>query len=93
MTRVCTCIIYSGKVYKFGKNEFQQRRAGVAEWSRAWAGGTVIMGSNPASFMKFFFLSLSKNMFKFFGGLSCRYLKRKISGTGAETVHVIVRCA
>ena len=30
------------------KNCIQQQRAGLAEWTRARAGGAVVVGSNPA---------------------------------------------
>ena len=44
---------YSGKVYKIGR---------VDEWTSAGAGGAVVVGSNPAQFMNFFFLfPFSKN--------------------------------
>ena len=39
------------------KNDIQQRRAGLAERTRARAGGTVVMGSNPAQFLNFFSFS------------------------------------
>ena len=43
------------------KNDIEQRRAGLAERTRAGAGGKMVMGSNPPQFLNFFFfLSLSK---------------------------------
>ena len=46
------------------KNGIQQRRAGLAQWARAGAGagGAVVVGSNPALIIGFFFffLPLSK---------------------------------
>ena len=33
---------------KVAKNGIQQRQAGLAEWTRAGAGGAVVVGSNPA---------------------------------------------
>ena len=37
------------------KNSIQQRRAGLAERSRAGAGEAVVLGSNPAWIFGFFF--------------------------------------
>ena len=72
-------------MYKFGKKQHPAAAIRVAERTRAWAGGTVVLGSNPVWSMNFFFPHFRK-ISKFFGGLSCRYSKRKISGTGAGTV-------
>ena len=33
---------------KVAKNGIRQRRAGLAEWTGAGAGGAVVIGSNPA---------------------------------------------
>ena len=33
---------------KLAKNSSHQHRAGLAEWTRAGAGGEVVMGSYPA---------------------------------------------
>ena len=65
---------------KVAKNGIQQRRARLAQWARAGAGGAggaEVVGSNPAWIFGFFFffLPLSK-ISKFFGGLLCRYSKR-----------------
>ena len=72
-------------MYKFGKKRHPAAASRVAERTRAWAGGTVVLGSNPVWSMSFFFPHFRK-ISKFFGGLSCRYSKCKISGTGAGTV-------
>ena len=52
-------------MYKGGKNGIQQRRAGLAERSRAGAGGAVVMGLNPAPSYEFFFFHFRK-IFKVF---------------------------
>ena len=73
-------------MYKFGKKQ-HPAASRVAEQTRAWAGGTVVLGSNSVwSTSFFFFFPHFRKISKFFGGLSCRYSKRKISGTGAGTV-------
>ena len=84
MTRVS--IIVHGKVYKFGKKQLPAAASRVAERTRAWADGTVVLGSNPVLVYEFFFFPHFRKISKFFGGLCCRYSKRKISGTGAGTV-------
>ena len=74
-------------MYKFGKKEHAAAASRVAERTRAWAGGMVVLGLNPVWSMNFFFFFPHfRKISKFFGGLSCRYWKRKISGTGAGTV-------
>ena len=53
----------------FAKDSIQQRRAGLAKRIRAGAGGTVVMGSNPARSLTFFFLSLTfENFLSFLAG-------------------------
>ena len=42
-------------MYKFGKKRHPAAASRVVEWTRAWAGGTVVMGLNPVWSMKFFF--------------------------------------
>ena len=39
------------------------------EWTSAGAGGAVVVGSNPAQFMNFFFFFRFQKISKFFGGL------------------------
>ena len=77
-------------MYKFGKKRHPAAASRVAERTRAWAGGTVVLGSNPVWSMNFFFFPHFRKISKFFGGLSCRYSKRKISGTGAGTVDTAI---
>ena len=60
-------------MYKGGKNGIQQRRAGLAERSRAGAGagagagGAVVLGSNPAWIFGFF-SSTFENFLSFLAG-------------------------
>ena len=52
------------------KNSIHQRRAGLAERSRAGAGEAVVLGSNPAWIFGFFFFFFHfRKISKFFGGL------------------------
>jgi riboflavin transporter FmnP len=44
----------------------------VAERTRAGAGGAVVMGSNLAWSLNYFFFFPTFEKFLFFGGLSCR---------------------
>ena len=72
---------------KLAKNDIQQRQTGLAERTRAGAGGTVVVGWNPACSLNFSFFSPTFEKFlSFFGGLVCQYSKRKIFSTGAGTV-------
>ena len=54
-------------MYKIGQKKHPTVACQVAEWTRARAGEVVVMDSNPAQPMNFFFHS-QKNS-KFFGGL------------------------
>ena len=50
-------------MYKFGKKRHPSAASWVAEQTRAWAGGTVVMDRFEICLIYefFFFLSLSKN--------------------------------
>ena len=47
---------YSGKVYKICQKRHPAVADRVAEWTRAGAGGAVVMGSNPAQSTNFLFI-------------------------------------
>ena len=65
-----------GHMNELAKNTNQQHQVGLAEWVRAGTAGQVVMGSNPAWSLNFFFPSTFENFLSFFGGLVCRYSKR-----------------
>ena len=83
-------VIIVVRCINLAKNAIKQRRAGLAERTRAsWgqAGGTVVVDSTPAQSLNFFFfLSLSK-ISKFFGGLfaGTRSTKFSVPVPGLQT--------
>ena len=57
-------------MYKFGKKQHPAAASRVAERTRAWAGGTVVLGSNPVWSMNFLFFFLTfENFLSFLAGL------------------------
>ena len=55
-------------MYKFGKKRHSAAASRVAERTRAWAGGTVVLGSNPVWFMNFFFFLTFGKFLSFLAG-------------------------
>ena len=51
---------YSGNVYKVGEKRHPPTASRVDEWIGVGAAEAVVMGSNPAMSMKFFFLFCSQ---------------------------------
>ena len=56
-------------MYKIGQKQHPAAASRVDEWTSAGAGGTVVVGSNPAQFMNFFFsFSVFKKFLSFLAG-------------------------
>ena len=69
-------------MYKIGQKEHPAAASWVDEWTRAGAGGAVVVGSNPAQSMIFFFFFRSQKISMFFGGL--------VTGTPSANFPVLV---
>ena len=56
-------------MYKFGKKQHPAAASRVAERTRAWAGGAVVLGSNPVWSMIFIFFLPFEKFLSFLAGL------------------------
>ena len=60
---------YSGNVYKIGKKQHPATASRVDEWIGVGAGEAMVVGSNPATSMNFFFFfSVLKKVLSFLAG-------------------------